>query len=110
MEVTDVSVDLENFLRQFQDYLAPRLDTYEQAIYFYIFRRTRLEGRKEEVIGFKSARARMACGIGEKGKPMSENTVYLKLQSLQAKGCIEIVSSERCGRRIRLLLLKKCPV
>lgn len=46
----------------------------------------------------------MACGIGEKGKPMSEGTVYVKLQPLQDKGCIEIVASERTGRRIRLKL------
>ena len=51
----------------------------------------------------------MACGIGEKGKPMSENTAYEKLQSLKSKGCIEIVSSERMGRRIRLRLPCEIP-
>lgn len=35
---------------------------------------------------------------------MSEGTVYRKLQSLEAKGCISIVASERSGRRIRLKL------
>jgi len=86
------------------DYLAPRLDTYEQAIYLYLFRHTRLVDIEEAVFGFKSARKRMACGIGEKGKPMSESTAYLKLQALEAKGCIKIVDSIREGRRIRVLL------
>ena len=28
---------IQQFLVEFQDFLAPRLDTYEQAIYLYIF-------------------------------------------------------------------------
>ncbi|MEI8139946.1 MAG: HNH endonuclease signature motif containing protein [bacterium] len=102
-------MDCREFLEQFQDFLAPKLDTYEQALYLYIFRHSRFRGEAEVVIGFKSARARMACGIGEKGKPMSENTAYEKLQSLKVKGCIDIVSSERTGRRIRLRLPSEIP-
>ena len=102
-------MDCREFLEHFQDFLAPKLDTYEQALYLYIFRHSRLRGEAEVVIGFKSARARMACGIGEKGKPMSENTAYEKLQSLKVKGCIDIVSSERTGRRIRLRLPSEIP-
>ncbi len=56
------------------DYLAPRLDTYEAAIYLYALRHGPLQGAAELVIGFKSARAKMAFGIGEHGKPMSEGT------------------------------------
>lgn len=82
----------------------PRLDTYEQAVYLYLFRHTRFLGLEEAVIGFKSARRRMACGIGEKGKPMSENTAYEKLRSLEEKGCIVILDSTREGRKIRLNL------
>jgi HNH endonuclease len=40
---------------------------------------------------------------------MSENTAYEKLQSLKTKGCIEIISSERLGRRIRLRLPGEIP-
>jgi HNH endonuclease len=100
-------MDTQQFIEQFQDYLAPKLDTYEQALYLYIFRR--LLGADEVVIGFKSARRRMACGIGQDGRPMSENTAYEKLRSLQSKDCIEIVSSERTGRRIRLKLPSEIP-
>ena len=102
-------MDCKLFIEQFQDYLAPKLDTYEQALYLYIFRHSRLLGADDVVIGFKSARVRIACGTGEKGKPMSENSAYKKLRSLQTKGCVEIVSSEWAGRRIRLKLPDEIP-
>lgn len=102
-------MDHKQFIEQFQDYLAPRLDTYEQALYLYIFRHSRLLNNEEVVIGFKSARVRLACGVGEKGRPMSENTAYVKLTSLESKGCIRILDSERAGRRIRLHLPNEIP-
>jgi hypothetical protein len=97
-------MDTKTIIEQFQDYLSPKLDTYEQALYIYILRHSRLQALDEVTIGFKSARRRMAFGIGEKGKPMSEGTCYEKLHSLQAKGCIKIVGTERDGTRLRLLL------
>lgn len=102
-------MDTKQFITQFQDHLAPKLDTYEQVLYLYIFRHSRLLGADEVVIGFKSARRRMACGIGQDGSPMSESTAYEKLRSLQSKGCIVIVTSERTGRRIRLSLPNEIP-
>ena len=90
-------MDAKQILEQFHDYLAPKLDTYEQAIYLYVLRHSRLQGGDEVVVGFKSARRRIALGIGEKGKPMAEGTCYDKLRSLQSKGCIQVVSSERDG-------------
>lgn len=102
-------MDVEQVLKDFHDHLAPRLDTYEQAIYLYLFRHSRLIGLEDTVVGFKSARRRMACGIGERGKPMSEHTAYEKLQSLQQKGCIVILDTNRDGRRIRLNLPSEIP-
>jgi hypothetical protein len=95
--------ELKEFFTQFQDYLSPKLDTYEQVIYFYIFRHSRLVGKKEEVFSFKSARKRMACGTGAAGTPMSEGTAYRKLKSLEKKGCISIVITH-AGQRIKLHL------
>lgn len=40
---------------------------------------------------------------------MSEGTCYEKLRSLQAKGCLEIISVERNGSRVRLRLPKEIP-
>lgn len=94
---------------QFQDYLAPRLDVYEQAIYLYILRHTVIEGKREEVIGFKSARKKLAFGVGKAGTPPSEGIVYDKLKSLETKGCIRVVGSERSGTRVQILLPSEIP-
>ena len=83
-------MDLRQFFADFQDLLAPKLDTYEQAIYLYVFRHSRLLDIDEAVIGFKSARKKIALGIGTKGSAMSETTCYEKLESLIAKGRSEI--------------------
>jgi len=97
-------MDIREFIVQFHDYLAPRLDTYEQAIYLYVFRHSRLLGLEEVTIGFKSARTRLATGIGEGGKPMSESSAYKKLASLEAKGCVTVVRTNHSGRLLRLHL------
>lgn len=102
-------MDAKKFFELYQDYLAPKLDTYEQAIYLYIVRHSRLVGLSEVVLGFKSARARMATGIGEGGKPMAENTCYRKLRNLHDKGCIEILGSESTGTRIKVMLPEEIP-
>jgi hypothetical protein len=97
-------LDLKEFFVQFQDHLAPKLDTYEQALYLYIFRKSRLLGLDEVTIGFKSARARIATGVGQGGKLMSESTCSVKLQSLEEKGCIKVVRTNHDGRVFRLYL------
>ncbi len=102
-------MEWRDFLIDFSDHVAPKLDTYEHAIYIYLIRHTRLINVAEAVIGFKSARARMATGIGENGKPMSENTAYVKLQSLARKGLVELLASEHKGRRIGVLLPREVP-
>lgn len=102
-------MDLQEFIVQFQDHLAPKLDTYEQAIYLYIFRQSRLLGIDEVTIGFRSARRRLATGSGENGKPMSEKTAYDKTASLQAKGYLTIVRTNHTGRVLRLHLPSEIP-
>lgn len=92
------------FFVEFQDHLAPRLDVYEQAIYLYIARQTIAVGKREEVIGFKSARKRMAFGVGKAGTSPSEGIIYEKLKSLELKGCIKVISSERLGTRLQIVL------
>jgi len=72
-------VDLRQFFADYQDHLASKLDTYEQAIYLYVFRHSRLLGVEEVLIRFKSARKKMALGIGMRGRSMSETTCYEKL-------------------------------
>ncbi len=92
-------MDIKLVIEEFQDYLAPKLDTYEQAIYLYILRHSRLQGKAETTIGFKSARRKMACGVGAKDTPMGENTCYEKLKSLESKGCLQIVGTKGLAQR-----------
>lgn len=102
-------MDAAEFLKQFHDYLAPRLDAYEQAIYLYAVRHTRLVGQLEGVIGFKSARRAMALGLGKMGSPMSEAVCYEKLRCLEKKGCLKLVSTDRLGTRLRVALPAEIP-
>jgi hypothetical protein len=97
-------LDALTFIGEFQDYAAPKLDTYEQAIYLYCVRHSRLLGKPEAVIGFKSARKAMAFGIGKAGTPMSEAVCYEKLRGLASKGLVTILASERGGTRLRVNL------
>lgn len=102
-------MDAAQFLMQYQDHVAPRLDTYEQAIYLYAVRHSRLLDRADVVIGFKSARAAMARGIGKAGSPMSEHVCYEKLRSLEKKGYVQVVGTEHGGTRLRVLLPSEIP-
>lgn len=104
-----MAADFEQTYRSFVDFLAPRLDTYEHAIYAYILRHTMLEGAEDAVIPFKSARAKISKGSGQRGSPMSEATCREKLQSLSSKGAIEIVRTEHTGTRVRLVRLDDIP-
>jgi hypothetical protein len=103
------TLDLSKFLMEFQDYLAPRLTTYEQAVYLYILRHSRLIGLDEATIGFKSARSRMAMGIGKANTPMSEGSAYESLRTLEAKHAITVLRTEHAGRLIRLHLPHEMP-
>ena len=93
----------------YSDFLAPKLDTYEAAIYLYIYRHSRLIEKAEVEIGFKSARFKISFGAGVTNTPMSEGSCYKKLRSLQEKGCIQILDSTRKGTKIRLLLPSEIP-
>jgi len=96
--------DFRQFFIDFQDHLAPRLDVYEQAIYLYVARHNVAVGKRDALIGFKSARKKMAFGVGKAGTSPSEGIIYEKLKSLEAKGCVKILSSERLGTRLQILL------
>ena len=108
-ETTTMPIDVREFLIQFQDYAAPNLDTYEQAIYLYVFRHSRLIDKDEVTIGFKSHRSRLATGVGEGGKPMSEKSAYTKLASLQEKGFITALRTNHKGRLLKLHLPSEIP-
>ena len=58
------AIDAKTALEQFQDYLAPQLDVYEQAVYLYILRHSRLEGKPRLTVELKTIRHQIARGLG----------------------------------------------
>ncbi len=102
-------MDPAQFLMQFEDHMTRNLDTYEQVIYLYVVRHSRLVGQADVVIGFKSARAAMAFGIGKAGTPMSERVCHEKLRSLEKKGYVQLLGTEQGGTRLRALLPSEIP-
>jgi len=54
--------ELQGVLVDIQDHLIPILDTYEQAIYHYIFRHTFLVGEKSTLFRTKSAEIGFGSG------------------------------------------------
>lgn len=61
--------DLKNVLIEIQNYLIPILDNYEQAIYYYIFRRTYLIGVNAAL--FSTRIAHIGIGAGTEGAKSS---------------------------------------
>lgn len=101
--------EFATFFTEYQDYLAPRLDGYEQAVYLYVSRYTIAVGKRETAIGFGSARKKMAFGVGKAGTAPSAGVIYEKLKSLESKGCIKVLSSERLGTRLTIITPREIP-
>jgi hypothetical protein len=103
------AVDARTALEHFQDYLAPRLDVYEQAVYLYILRHSRLVGRPTVTVELKSARHKIARGLGKRGGPIAVRTCLEKLRSLDAKGCIKLVEERDDAPDVRVLVPSEMP-
>jgi hypothetical protein len=103
------TVDARTALEHFQDYLAPKLDVYEQAVYLYILRHSRLLGRPSVTVELKSARHKIARGLGKRGGPMAVRTCLEKLRSLDAKGCIKLAEADEEAPDVRVLVPAEIP-
>lgn len=105
MTIPRTSEELIEILQDIQDYLVPLLDTYEQAMYQYIFRHTILEGKDVAVIGMKTAN--IGLGKSKAGSLPSETQKAKKLRALEEKGCVSVVSRSHKGTEIKILLPKE---
>lgn len=85
----------------------PKLDSYEQAIYHYIFRHTFLVGEKQTLYSTRSAE--IGLGIGDNAKPPSMKTRSKKIRSLEAKGAVKIIERSNKGILVELLLPNEIP-
>lgn len=101
--------EIKKALKQIQDYLCPRLDAYEQMLYYYLFRHSHLEGSPECIVGIKSLRLRVGMGTGMPGRPPSEEQIRVKIRSLEKKGAINLLERSREGTRIRVVLPHDIP-
>jgi hypothetical protein len=63
----------------------------------------------EVTLGFKSARQKIATGKGIKGRPMSEDRMYVTLGTLEEKGLIERIATQHTGTKVRLRLPSEVP-
>ncbi len=108
-KLTSEAVDAKTALEHFQDYLAPKLDVYEQAVYLYILRHSRLVGRPTVSVELKSARHKIARGLGKKGGPIAVRTCLEKLRSLDAKGCIKLVEEREDVPGVQVLVPSEMP-
>lgn len=94
--------ELRELLIEIQDRLVPILDSYEQAIYHYLFRHTYLSGKQQTL--FSTRTAEIGFGSGDKSKTPSWKTRSAKLKSLEKKGCITIVERSNKGMLVEILL------
>lgn len=97
------------FLKNYIDYLAIKMDMYEQSIYLYIIRHSVLIEEKNVVMGFKSKRKELGFGIGKENTSPSEGVIYRKFNSLASKGFIKILASESNGTRVMAILPEELP-
>lgn len=98
---------VEEILIEIQDKLVPILDSYEQAIYHYLFRHTHLVGA--ETCLYSTRAAEIGLGTGDNSKRPSMKTRSKKLRSLEDKGCVQIVDRSNKGITVKLLLPSQVP-
>ena len=95
-------IELQNLLIEIQDFLVPKLDTYEQAIYRYIFRHTILVGKTEMI--FSTRAAEIGYGQGINNRKPSGTQRSKKLRSLERKEAIKIIDRSHLGIKVRINL------
>ncbi len=103
------AIDAKRAIEEYQDHLAPRLDVYEQALYLYLLRHSRLVGKPQVTVEVKAVRGAIGLGPGPRGGPISEKTALTKLRSLKAKGCLDLLEPRDDGTEVRLLLPSEIP-
>ena len=95
-------MDVNSVVREIEDVLFPRLklDTWERALYWHLFRHTHLEGR-----------ATVVTGLDSLSRKTSVSTTKLResIRSMAAKGCLAIEDRNRAGHAITILLPAEIP-
>lgn len=84
-------------VEEISDRLIPELhlDSYEQSLYWYLFRQTRLSGAIEAMISYASI---------EKAIGVTKTAATRRLRSLEEKGCIKVVDTGWGGTKVSVSL------
>jgi hypothetical protein len=102
-------MDTKKFLENYVDFMMPNLGFYEQAIYLFLFRHSRLHGRDEIVQAFKALPDRMKLGrstgkgVGKNTETTSEATIRKNIDNLVEKGYLKVQTTNR-GRKFSVVL------
>jgi len=96
--------NIKQTIEEIEDYLIPflSLDTYEKALYYHLFRHTRLVGKEETIFVLSSALKTVG---------VTEFSARDRIRKLNEKGCIKIEEITRMGIRVSVLLpaeIKNC--
>ena len=102
-------IDARLAIEQFQDHLAPQLDVYEQAVYLYVLRHSRLIGKPRLKVELKTVRHQIAKGLGRRGSRIGAATCLEKLRSLDAKGCISLSTNRGSAPTVRVFIPSEMP-
>lgn len=89
-------------IKEIEDHLIPRLnlDAFEQGLYYYLFRHTRLIGNQEVTVSVASLQSSLS---------FSKKAIKTRLRSLKEKGCINITDTGWAGTKVKLFLPSEMP-
>lgn len=89
--------EIKKTIEEIEDYMIPflELDSYEKSLYYYLFRHSRLIGKKETIF---------IIGSASKTVGITEFTARDRLRKLNSKGCIKIEEVTKVGVRVSILI------
>lgn len=102
-------MDTESFIKEYVDYVVPRLETIEQSIYLYVIRHTVLEGKDSVLVSISSSAKSNAFGLSGRGGTMGISATRDKVYTLQEKGFLKVVDSTPTGLRLQAILPSAIP-
>lgn len=95
-------MDIERVIREVEDRLFVRLnlDAWERALYWHLFRHTRLDGRPSVLIGLDTLSRQTA---------ISTTKLRETIRSMERKGCLSIEERTRDGHVLKVVLPAEIP-
>ena len=100
--------DAISAIKELVDFLLPELTPYELSFYIFLLRKSHFEDGSEELrVGKRTIASN--CGKGTRSDKANFAHVTTVLNSLEAKGCIQIGNTTREGTLYRVKLPRQIP-